>query len=511
MAVKMGKDVILYVRPVYIDFIHEYVYEGPCRFGSGDELTPEYDKMQAEEMYQRFISNVKAHLPTGVEMLEPIRVRQQTDDFRVHEEDLQAICKGMEDTDFYFVSTGGRCNDMVIDFARLCKKPLACMAGTIATTIVTTALKARGFEAYAFLTWEEAAAQLKILRVRKALASTRILTVNRFGGNVSYISTMDSFIDLEHVTKKLGVRFRSLNLHELIDQSHCVDPASNPTTPGRVQPNINEEDVKEINRLTDEIIAGAEECTMDRQYVFNSMKIYYLIKKELAYYDCNAFTAPCPDACATRRLNEEKFTFCWTHSLLNEEGIPSACEYDIDSVVSKVVLSNIAGKPTYMGNNTRILDNEGKLGLPELRFLPAEEYDAVRDIPDLMVSFHSVPNRKMRGYNAETAPYAIRSFAYSGWGATMRYDFSRDIGQPITLLRFSPNCDKMFVGKGVIKGGIGYHNMSCSLGVWYQVANAKEFSKKQMEFGNHLPMVFGDYSEELIALGEALGIEVVTA
>ena len=34
--IKKGKDIKLRVRPVTISIYHEYVFEGPCRFGRGD-------------------------------------------------------------------------------------------------------------------------------------------------------------------------------------------------------------------------------------------------------------------------------------------------------------------------------------------------------------------------------------------------------------------------------------------------------------------------------------------
>ncbi len=36
-------DVKLNVRPVFIGLVHQYYYEGPCRFGKGEELEKDYD------------------------------------------------------------------------------------------------------------------------------------------------------------------------------------------------------------------------------------------------------------------------------------------------------------------------------------------------------------------------------------------------------------------------------------------------------------------------------------
>ena len=51
-----------------------------------------------------------------------------------------------------------------------------------------------------------------------------------------------------------------------------------------------------------------------------------------------------------------------THSLNDENGISSACEYDINSVIGKVIMTNLSGKAPYMGNtNAIVFDKEGHM------------------------------------------------------------------------------------------------------------------------------------------------------
>ena len=73
----------------------------------------------------------------------------------------------------------------------------------------------------------------------------------------------------------------------------------------------------------------------------------------------------------------------------------------------------------------------------------------------MILTWHAVPRRNMRGWDAPKASYAIRPFAASGFGVTLRYDFTQDAGTPITMCRISPACDKLFVAKGEIVGGVG--------------------------------------------------------
>ena len=160
----------------------------------------------------------------------------------------------------------------------------------------------------------------RILMAKKMLRETRVLCAARFGTARS-VSDMGNFVNLEQVTDVLGAQFTFVNLHELIDQTHIGKSGDNYTLPGRAALNPTEEDVKEMEALADDLIGNAVECDMERKEVLSSERFYVTVKKMLDYYGCNAFAAPCPDACATRRLNQERMTFCLTHSLLGEMGI----------------------------------------------------------------------------------------------------------------------------------------------------------------------------------------------
>lgn len=64
-----------------------------------------------------------------------------------------------------------------------------------------------------------------------------------------------------------------------------------------------------MEALADDLKGNAQECDITREEVINSERFCITVKKMLDYYGCNAFAAPCPDDCATRRLNEEHMTF----------------------------------------------------------------------------------------------------------------------------------------------------------------------------------------------------------
>lgn len=508
--IKKGIEIALNVRPIYIGLVHQYVFEGPCRFGKGEELTPEYDMMANAQFNKDFQEECKKHLEgqRGINLMEPIYVERHCD-LLTKEAFFEEMTKDLEQVDLFLVGLEIARGDLVVELAQRTKKPVmivpenCCMIGDC-----VPAMRVRCLEAYGHYCWEDAAKQMQALRLRKVMAHTNVLQVVRFNSN-NAIASDATFYSENEVTRLLGTKFRGINLHELIDQFVPGDPMANHCTPGRMGVNPTAEDMKEIERITDELLAGACEVGMEKDKLMVSVRMWYTVMKMLELYDCNAFVAPCPDSCATRRMNEEQFTFCLTHSLNNEIGIPSACEYDVGALLSMQVLNSVSGCAAYMGNTNPLMYENG-VAQPR-RSVSEEDLKDIKNEPNLCFTFHSTPNRKLHGYDKPNTEYGIQPFAYSGWGATLRHDFNKDKGQVITMCRFAPDCKKLFVAKGVIMGGTSFHEMNCNLTVIFQVKDSKDFFEKQINFGNHIPLTYGDYTEEIKLFAKSVGMEVVEA
>jgi len=216
MPIEKTVDIKLNVKPVFMCMYHDYVYEGPCRFGSGEELEKKYDLMYNQEAYQLFLKNIKTHLEGKVNLLEPVFVGRN-EEFQIKEEILKKITEDMEKTDVYLFGQGGRVYDIVVEFAQRFKKPIMFSEppNPFFTAITASAIIARGLETYPTLDWDDIIKYMKVLRVRKVLKETRALLASKGNSNISF-STTDSFICLEDVTKKLGVRFRYEDIHNYL-------------------------------------------------------------------------------------------------------------------------------------------------------------------------------------------------------------------------------------------------------------------------------------------------------
>lgn len=520
--IKRGVDYKLNVKPMYFGFYHDYVFEGPCRMGTGFMLTKEYDCAVIAETVKSSDENIRKWLGDRFNIL-PSFCWDRNEEFLCDEILLEEALSDAQDVDVYLVPAMSRLTDLILVIAQRTRKPIMLIPPVYRplTTDCTAGLMSRGLEVYAERSWEATVKRLNVLRVKKALNNTRILCAGRYA-TTKTPSAGDTILNPEDVTERLGVRFAYINPHELLDQTHVLeDNTQNPTIPGRHGLNLTGEDVKEINQMLDEVIEGASVCEMDRDEMFHSFRAHYTIKKMLDHYDCNAFSAPCPDICATRRFNEEHFTFCANHSLLNEQGIPSACEYDLCAVISLAILEAFSYAGCYMGNTVHTpfgmsYEENGRMVEPAHYNMDGtcdtSYYDAIRgDAENVVFTWHSVPNRKFHGFNSEPTEYAIQPFAISGWGVTFRHNFNQDKGQLVTMCRIDPSCKKLFVARGEILAGRGYDDKGCTLGVYIKVADGDDFFHKQLAFGNHVPIAYGDYFDEICELGKTLGLEVVTA
>lgn len=505
-CITRGMDVTLNVQPVFVALIHEYVYEGPCRFGPPEALTKEFDLLNKGEIFKHWskgISKDFGHVP-GVKILDPIFIKM-SDEFLVTPEEESQLLPTMSETDLYIFS-GPRGEGYAKDFAVRYKKPVAGQ-GMFASTVINATVGARGVEAYAFLEAEDGVRLLKALRTRKALQKTRILALVRNNSQYS-LGGQDAFLSNDEATRCLGINFAYVSVHEFLDMMHVDESGKNHTLPGRETCNLTSEDMVEVNRWADELISHAEDVAMEREYIVNSVKAAVLAKKLMRHFNCNAFTAPCPEACATRRMNQEQFTFCLTHSLLNEQGIPSGCEFDLIGTSAIAALGNLTGKAPYMGNTQPCVYADGKVMNDAIGISYIPE---MNDDPNIYYTGHATPNRLMHGYESEPEAYAIRPYTYSGWGATLRMDFTKNKGEAITLMRFNPQCNQILVAKGTVVRGYGYETTGCTEGLYFTVDSKLDYFKKQSKFGLHMPAVFGDHVEDVKMLGEVLGMEVVEA
>lgn len=464
------------VKPILFTMNHINAYKGPCRYGQGYALTYEHDVESAKKEFDYFKNEMLAKLDTTkVKLLEPIMLEWH-EDFVLKEELFKQALVQDSETDYYLIYGLRLSQYFVVELAKRTNKAITLFPNPGAISKcdhveMSAPLLAMGREeVYPCLEMEDLYKAIDVIRTKKILANLKVLFPLQVG--VHSPGGQSFFLSLEDISKRFGLQFvnpAAFDVFKLID-------------------GFNDEERATARAIAEKLVGEAKGTHMPPENVVKDAEFYVAVKKLLAQKECNAFTIPCFEICATMELQRRNLTFCLTHSLLTDEGVPSACAGDVCSIVTKCILMSIAGKSPYMGN-TMVMDRKAN----QLRLL------------------HDVPCRYMKGYDQPALPVELVSFTLDNWGTTMRYDFTKDIGDTVTLINISPDMKKLMIVKGEINGCDDYLTPECKLAVRFKVADAEKFFKGQKYVGHHFSLVYGDYIDQLEALAESYGMDVLKA
>ena len=474
----ISPEIKLHILPVYTHIIHTGAYSGPCRPG-GSKQEQDYDERVSLEYFDILKAKLSDYFDDSIVILEPVYL-QMKDDFYVRDEDVDKLSGIMDQTDAV-LSIGHQ--KVTCDMALRFHKPVISLGCCYGTDPIAK-LKDLGMEAYGYIDLEHMRKKIHLLRVKKAVAQTKVLSVLK--DNPVTVGVTSCISDLDKLEKVYGIRFHCMESREVLD---AVE-------------NLSDSDMEKAREITKELVENADSCAMEPEYVLRSVRFYVAVKNYLEKYNCNAFTIPCFEICATRVLNNQKYVFCLGHSLLKEDGIPSACESDINVLLALILLMNLTDSAPHMGNlHPVVKDYEFALTT-----LPPEE---LQKCDNLIRIEHAVTTRMMKGRHQAKSPYSIRSFTTDAWGATMGYDFDLDKGKTVTFLRFGPSGTKLMVATGEIVKAVDDPGAGCAVGFYAKVNDVEDFFQKQQQVGHHFAWVYGDISKEIIELAALWNLEVL--
>lgn len=132
MAIRKAEDIKLVVQPVIGIMVHEYVFEGPCRFGAGETLTLEFDRMVGADGYKAFRENLAKYIQPeqDFEMLDPVSC-EITESFEVTEAMMEELTKNDAKADVYLFTSIGRTYPIVLALATRTKSPLSAFRNAV--------------------------------------------------------------------------------------------------------------------------------------------------------------------------------------------------------------------------------------------------------------------------------------------------------------------------------------------------------------------------------------------
>lgn len=478
---KRAIDVKINIKPVFSNRIHTAVWEGPCRVGEPQYLSPEYEKRTGREQCKIWYEQLKENISSEyANLLEPEYI-EFYENFYVSDEQFAALNADIEETDIFLMTY------RVPGIERL-GKPMS-MINRGPTPVDLGAYYAdTGREFYFGYDFEEYNEILKLLQVRKAIRNTKILVLTT--GEQTPVSVVSSNPDLFGLNLKYGIRSARRSMKDVFD----------------VMDKLPDDD--EISKKADELISGAGEVYVSKEHMTRDIKYCEAVKAMMEELGCNAFTTACMELCASRLPMKYKCTPCLSHSLLKDSGIPTACEEDINALLAVMVLMYISRKSAFMGNVSLVKPHKRPvedLHVSKLVSGPADGFD------DYALEVrHSVPGLKMQGLDGDNMPYDVGQFTFEGWGSKIQIDMAKAETKTVTLARFSRDGSSMIVTRGEILG-CAYHKYGCSPDVYYKTeGGAHEFVHELADggYGHHLAVVYGDYVNELKALGKIVGFKV---
>jgi len=477
---KSGMNVKLNIRPVIASVIHTGAWEGPCRTGTPKELDPKYEVMEAENYAKTLFAKLKKEVKGHVHVMDPICV-EYDESFFVLEKEFKKLKEDLDEVDLFVLTY------RVPGIEKL-NKPV-CMINKAPTPIDLVAfLRDEGHEAYMAHDLPEFSELCHYLWVKKAVRNTKLMM---FVSPYQYPVSVNTS---NYHTYGLFSRYGMDNVRLSFPHIFKV-----------MQEEIKEDKV--LDELAKKISKGAAKNHTKLEWLKSDIKFYLAVKKLMDKYECNAFTAPCKEMCASRFPARMKCTPCLCHTLLKDQGIPTACEEDLNVLMATMVLMYLTEKSVYMGNPQLLLKGESLTKNMKMKTIVfgQDKYNE-----ELLEIRHSVPGMKMNGFSKDNTPYELWTFTHEGWGTKVQVNMGKLSTKDVTIGRFNRKGDKMIVAHGVIKA-CAYKEDECSPAIYIKLdGDPREYRHALADgiYGHHQAVVFGNYVKQVKKLGKVMGFEV---
>lgn len=478
---KRAIDERVNVKPIFSNVVHTGIWEGPCRVGTREELAPEYEKRTGREQCKKWFEELKANISSEyANLLEPAYI-EYPENFYISDETFSSLKPDLNETDIFLFTY------RLPGIERL-GKPMSMINNGPAPVDLGAFYSDIGHEFYFGHDYEEYNEILKLLQVRKAVRNTKVLVLT--AGEQFPVSVNSSNPDLFGLNLKYGIRSARRSIKDVFPVMQALDMEN------------------EIAAKAAELVDGAVESHIKKEWVACDIRYCEAVKAMMEELGCNAFTTACKELCASRLPAKNNCTPCLTHALLKDSGIPCACEEDLNVWMAVMIFMYLSRKSVFMGNPSLVHAHKRPiedLGMSRLLSGPADGFDE-----DVLEIRHAVPSRKLEGLDKPDMPYELGHFTLEGWGTKVQVDMSKGSEDTVTIGRFSRDGGSLMVTRGKILG-CAYRDIECSPAVYYKVeGGAREFRHALAEghYGHHLAVVYGDYVNELKALGKIVGFKV---
>jgi L-fucose isomerase-like protein len=288
-----------------------------------------------------------------------------------------------------------------------------------------------------------------------------------FGGKPSrYLSEWEITSDLALAERKLDVRFEEVPQAELVARYESLD----------------EDGLMEASGLAQDLVKGAlphRKRQMPpppyQEDIAKAMGLYVTMKQIVDEREGDAVTI----ACGPWIRGEGLPTPCVALMLFQEQGVPAACQGDIDALLTMILFNRVAGLPSFMGGAIKV---RGHLGIS-----------------------HCVLCRHMLGAKADLQPYQVSDYHGRKAGPTVWTGVP--VGEVATVARLTRNLKSLLLATGTVVAS-DTSNSRCRNVLAIEVPDRERVFRAVKGVQNHYVVALGDHVPALSQLAEAKDIEV---
>lgn len=204
---KHAMDVKVNVRPIFSNVVHTAVWEGPCRVGRPEILSPEYESRAGKEEFKSWKKTVVEGICAEANVLEPLYI-EYDETFYVSDEKLHELAPNPSEVDLFLITY------RVPGIERLGIPVSMINCGPTPVDLVAF-YRDIGLDAYMAHDYEEFNDIIRRLQVKKALANTKLLVLT--ADEQFPVSVNSSNPDIYGLNLKYGIRSTRHSIREVFD------------------------------------------------------------------------------------------------------------------------------------------------------------------------------------------------------------------------------------------------------------------------------------------------------
>lgn len=215
-----------------------------------------------------------------------------------------------------------------------------------------------------------------------------------------------------------------------------------------------------------------------REEIVKSAKIYFAMQELMQQAKSRAIAVNCLGLFYAGKMPAYP---CLGFFQFNNDGLVGACEADLQSTVSMLLMSYLVGRPGYIS-------------------------DPVIDTSKNQIIYsHCVAPNKVYGPKGTTNPYQIRSHSEDRKGAAIRSIMP--VGAMTTSLKFIPGRKEVVLHQAKTVGNVD-EDKACRSKLAAEVKDANKLLL-DWDYGWHRVTFFGDHRQAVEAVSALLGFKVV--